>query len=94
MNFREKLGFAIISIGVVIMPFSWWTSRKWFFVAAGLIIAGSIVHFTQRMIERHEKNNEEIDNLSPKNPNIPLTGDVRGIHGSRAFDSSDSSDVD
>jgi hypothetical protein len=87
MNFREILGFLLIIGGVILMPFTFWLSYRWFIPALALLAIGVPLFYTARVMRKEEEFAKESSaRTDPSKPDIPLVGDVRGFPGHRAFD--------
>jgi|GEM_PF-5871257 len=95
MSAREILGLLLLVAGVILMPFTFWLSYRWFIPALALIAVGAPLFYSARVMRKEEEIAKESSGRSdPSRPDIPLVGDVRGFPGHRAFDSSPGNDAD
>lgn len=80
MNLREGLGLVLLLGGVAVMPFAWWLSRGWLFVALALVGIGGPLFFSARRARRMAQAHDRSGPL--------VLGEAKGFAGHRAFDES------
>ena len=78
-SLREGFGLLLLLGAVALLPFAWWLSRGWLFVALLLACGGGALFFTARRARRLVQAN---DFSGPP----PVIGEARGFAGHRAFD--------
>ena len=95
MSAREVLGLLLMVAGVILMPFTFWLSYRWFIPALALFAIGGPLYYSGRVMRKEEEIAKEASGRGdPSRLDVPLVGDVRGFPGHRAFDSSPGSDAD
>ena len=59
MAWREFLGLVLVTVGLVITPVAWTTSRILWLVAFALMVAGAYLFFSDRVLRRMERDRRE-----------------------------------
>lgn len=86
MKSREFAGLVLLIAGVILGPFTYWLSLRYFLVSAALCSVGLLLYATPRVLRRMEA--VEKDAAGNSAPDIPVSGAARGFPGHRAFDES------
>ncbi|MGH8475675.1 MAG: hypothetical protein ACRER2_07880 [Methylococcales bacterium] len=79
MNVREALGFALILVALILVPIAWMFSRVLWLVAFGLLLMGSILFYSVRMIKRELDLEKETGGCGT--PGTPLPSDIHDYTG-------------
>ena len=90
MKIRESIGLALAIAAITVLPFGYWLSVSWYFVALALGVPGLVLFFTDRNLRNYDPS------TTPDADTLPSpSGGLRGFHGSRVLDSfPDTSDGD
>ncbi|HEX6590476.1 MAG TPA: hypothetical protein VF050_00585, partial [Moraxellaceae bacterium] len=83
-GWRELAGLTLLIAGVILGPFAYWLSLRYFLVSAILCIVGLLLYATPRVLRRMEV--VEKDAAGNSALDIPVGGAARGFPGHRAFD--------
>ncbi len=78
MSLREIAGLTLLMIAVVMMPFGYWLSFKWFLAALAFALPGAFLFFSARVLRQKMQHDDFLD--------IPLSKDMKGFHGAKLFD--------
>ncbi len=79
MRIREWIGIVSFVIGMIIVPFGYWTDQIYFLLGLFLILLGAGILFAKRTIEKFSESSFEEDPLDPP----ILTKELRGFPGSK-----------
>jgi uncharacterized protein (DUF58 family) len=79
---REISGLVLTVVGVALVPMGWYFSRLLWMVAVVLVVVGSLLLFTERVLEsEREAESASVAYSPPVRPSVP--GDVHNYSGWR-----------
>lgn len=91
MAWRELLGLALVTAGLVLTPVAWITSRILWLVAFALMVAGAYLFFSARVLRRMERDRRE-GTAGSADVGRPMPTDIHNYTGWRSGGRSETMD--